>query len=80
VNDVLLDLRPRELQLLELFLKNLDRVLTKDDISNRLYSYDEAYTPNAIEQTLTRLRKQLDGSTLIIKTIRGLGYLAHVDD
>jgi two-component system response regulator TctD len=80
ISDITLDLRPRELQLLELFLKNIDRVLTKDDISNRLYRYDEAYTPNAIEQTLTRLRKQLDGSTLIIKTIRGLGYLAHVDD
>jgi len=75
-----LDLRHRERQLLELFLKNLDRVLTKDDISNRLYHFDEAYTPNAIEQTLTRLRKQLAGSSLIIKTIRGLGYLAHVDD
>lgn len=75
-----LELRQRERQLLELFLKNLDRVLTKDDISNRLYHFDEAYTPNAIEQTLTRLRKQLAGSSLIIKTIRGLGYLAHVDD
>ncbi|MGB3383369.1 MAG: response regulator transcription factor [Marinomonas sp.] len=80
VNGVVLDLRHRERQLLELFLKNLDRVLTKDDISNRLYHFDEAYTPNAIEQTLTRLRKQLTGSSLIIKTIRGLGYLAHVDD
>ena len=66
--------------MIELFLKNLDRVLTKDDISNRLYSFDEAYTPNAIEQTLTRLRKQLDSSNLFIKTIRGLGYLAHIDD
>ncbi|AEF56523.1 response regulator transcription factor [Marinomonas posidonica] len=80
VEGKLLDLRPRERQLLDLFLHNLDRVLTKDDISNRLYHYDEAYTPNAIEQTLTRLRKHLDGSSLIIKTIRGLGYLAHVDD
>jgi len=80
VNGRLLELRQRERQLLELFLKNLDRVLTKDDISNRLYDFNEAYTPNAIEQTLTRLRKQLANSSLIIKTIRGLGYLAHVDD
>ncbi|NVK41146.1 MAG: response regulator transcription factor [Oceanospirillaceae bacterium] len=75
-----IELRPREVQLLELFLKNLDRVLTKDDIANRLYTFDEAYTPNAIEQALTRLRRQLADSSLIIKTIRGLGYLAHVDD
>ena len=80
INGQPIDLRPREIQLLELFLKNLDRVLTKDDIANRLYTFNEAYTPNAIEQALTRLRKQLAASTLIIKTIRGLGYLAHVND
>ena len=75
-----IDLRPRELQLLELFLTSLDRMLTKDDIANRLYRFDEAYTPNAIEQVLTRLRKSLEHSSLIVKTVRGLGYLAHVDD
>ncbi len=80
VNGQPVELRPRETQLLELFLKNLDRILTKDDIANRLYTFDQAYTPNAIEQTLTRLRKQLSDSSLIIKTIRGLGYLAHVND
>lgn len=80
VNDELVELRLRELQLLELFLKNLDRVLTKEDIANRLYTFDEANTPNAIEQTLTRLRKKLVDSSLHIKTIRGLGYLGHIDD
>lgn len=75
-----IELRLRELQLLELFLKNLDRVLTKEDIANKLYTFDEANTPNAIEQTLTRLRKKLADSSLHIKTIRGLGYLGHIDD
>ena len=80
VNGDVLDLRHREVQLLEIFLNNLDRVLTKDDIAARLYTFDEAPTPNAIEQTMTRLRKRLEGSNLVIKTIRGMGYLAHVDD
>ncbi|WP_245624683.1 response regulator transcription factor [Marinomonas fungiae] len=80
IDDEIIELRPREVQMLELFLTHLDRMLTKDDIANRLYNFDEAYTPNAVEQTLTRLRKQIQGSTLIIKTVRGLGYLAHVDD
>ncbi|MBR9884642.1 MAG: response regulator transcription factor [Oceanospirillales bacterium] len=75
-----IDLRHREIQLLELLLNNLDHVLTKEQIADRLYRFDEAYTPNAIEQVLTRLRKKLAGSSLHIKTIRGLGYLAHVDD
>ena len=74
------ELRHREIQLLDLFLNNLDRILTKEIIADRLYRFDEAYTPNAIEQILTRLRKSLTESSLKIKTIRGLGYLAHVDD
>lgn len=80
INDEPIDLRHREVQLLEVFLGALDHVLTKEDIADRLYTFDEAHTPNAIEQTLTRLRKRLDGSSLVIKTIRGMGYLAHVDD
>lgn len=80
VNGQLVDLRNREMQLLELFLNNLDLVLTKEQIADRLYRFDEAYTPNAIEQLVTRLRKKLTESSLKIKTIRGLGYLTHVDD
>ncbi|RDL45658.1 DNA-binding response regulator [Marinomonas piezotolerans] len=80
INQKDIELRPREVQMLELFLTHLDRMLTKDDIANRLYNFGEAYTPNAVEQILTRLRKQIQGSSLIIKTVRGMGYLAHVDD
>lgn len=80
LNDIAVDLRHRELQLLEIFLGSMDKVLTKSEIANRLYTFDEAATPNAIEQTLARLRKKLEGSSLVIKTIRGLGYLSHVDD
>ncbi|MFB9887411.1 response regulator transcription factor [Balneatrix alpica] len=80
INGEPVDLRHREIQLLEMFLSALDRVLTKEDITQRLYTFDESPTPNAIEQNLTRLRKKLAGSSLVIKTIRGLGYLAHVDD
>lgn len=80
VGETLIDLRHRETQLLEIFLGAMDKVMTKEEIANRLYTFDEAATPNAIEQTLTRLRKKLEGSSLVIKTIRGLGYLSHVDD
>lgn len=75
-----IELRHREIQLLDLLLNNLDHILTKEQIADRLYRFDQSYTPNAVEQVLTRLRKKLTGSSLRIKTIRGLGYLAHVDD
>ena len=35
---------------------------------------------NAVEQLVTRLRKKLEGTHLVIKTARGLGYMAYVSD
>ena len=78
VNGIDLELRHREVQLLETFLQNLDRVLTKEHLIDKIYTFDESPSLNAIEQTIARLRKKLEGSPLIIKTARGLGYIAHV--
>jgi len=74
------ELRNKEIQLLEIFLNNLDRVLAKENIADKIYNFDDAPSPNAIEQSLTRLRKKLEGSPFLVKTIRGLGYIAHLDD
>jgi two-component system response regulator TctD len=74
-----LGLRNKEIQLLETFLNHLDRILTKEDIADKLYSFEEAPSLNAVEQTITRLRKKLEGTPFFVKTVRGLGYIAHVD-
>ena len=71
-----LELRQRELQLLEAFIANLGRVLSKEDVADRIYTFDEAPSMNAVEQTVTRLRRKLEGSPITIRTIRGLGYIA----
>ena len=75
-----LELRHRELQLLEVFVANLGRVITKEEVSDRIYTFDEAPSLNAVEQLVTRLRRRIEGSTLTVRTLRGLGYLARVDD
>ncbi|WP_191603469.1 response regulator transcription factor [Marinomonas algicola] len=68
----------REFQLLEIFLGHLGRVLSKDEITEHLFNFDESPGPNAIELYVGRLRKKLSGSSLIISTLRGLGYVAEV--
>ena len=73
-----LELRQREVQMLELFLANLDRVLTKEQVADRVYMFNETPSLNAVEQTLTRLRRKLEDSPISIRTIRGLGYIANV--
>lgn len=75
-----LDLRYREVQLLEMMIGNIGRVLSKEDVADKLYTFEEAPTLNAVEQVMTRLRKKLDGAPLSIRTIRGLGYIASVRD
>ena len=75
-----LDLRLREVQLLEILIDNLGRLLTKEEIADKLYTFDEAPSLNAVEQLVTRLRRKLDGTPLALKTARGLGYMAYVLD
>ena len=75
-----LGLRAQEVRLLEVFVDNLGRVLSKEELVDRLYTFDESPSVNAIEQLVTRLRRKLDGSAFAIKTIRGLGYQSYVDE
>jgi len=72
------DLRAREVQLLEILIGNLGRMLTKEEVADKLYSFDEAPSLNAVEQIVARLRKKLEGTPLVVKTARGLGYMAYV--
>lgn len=75
-----IELRNKEVQLLETFLANLDRLLSKEEIADKIYAFEEAPTLNAVEQTITRLRRKLEGSPFMVKTVRGLGYIAHCDE
>ncbi|WP_316978590.1 response regulator transcription factor [Shumkonia mesophila] len=69
----------REFRILEIFLGNLGRVITKDDITDQLYGFDDAPGPNAIELYIARLRKKLKGSSVTIRTLRGIGYVADLE-
>ncbi len=41
---------------------------------DRLFSFDEDVSENAIEVYVGRLRKKIEGSQARIETVRGLGY------
>ena len=67
-------LRNRELRLLELFINAPSQIFSKQKLVDRLFSYHEDVSDNAIEVYVGRLRKHLEGSNLKIRTSRGLGY------
>ena len=66
---------PREYALLETFMLNLDRVLSKDKIAQRLSNDADGIGDNAIEVSTLRLRKRLSSFDIQIRTLRGLGYM-----
>lgn len=73
-------MRNRELRLLELFLNAPGQIFSKNKLADRLYSYDEDVSENAIEVYIGRLRKHLKPSGLRITTLRGLGYRLDHDE
>jgi two-component system, OmpR family, response regulator len=80
ITDRQIDLTPREWALLELFLTHPGRVLSKDQIADSLFSFDEQLSPNAIEVHVSRLRTKIDPLGARIRTVRGFGYMWDNDD
>ncbi|WP_432448366.1 response regulator transcription factor [Aliiroseovarius marinus] len=74
VAGTLVNLRNRELRLLEIFMNAPGQVFSKSKLSDRLFSYDDDVSENAIEVYIGRLRKRLSASDLGITTLRGIGY------
>ena len=80
IHDRTVDLTPREWALLELLLAHPGRVLSKDQIAENLFSFDEQLSPNAIEVHVSRLRTKIEPAGVHIRTVRGFGYLWEAGD
>lgn len=72
----------KEFQLLEYFMKNKNQVLSKDQIYNKVWGIDCDNVSNNLEAYLSFIRKKLKaiGSSVNIKSLRGLGYKLEDDD
>ena len=72
-----IDLTPREFALLDYFMRNPDRVLTRTMIANRVWDYTFDTTTNVIDVYVNYLRKKLDSGhdSKLIHTVRGVGYV-----
>lgn len=70
-----LDLPPRERALLELLATRSGKVVTKEAIVQSLTSLEDMLSDNAIEQYVSRLRRRVAPYGLVLRTVRGIGYL-----
>lgn len=69
-----LDLSAREWGALEYLATRANRIVSKEQIMESLYSWDDEITPNAVEKFISRLRVKLEPAGIVIRTVRGLGY------
>ena len=74
LDDEAIDLTAREWAALEFLAARLNRIVSKDQITQALYSWDDDISPNAIEKFISRLRSKLEPAGVTIRTVRGLGY------
>lgn len=76
-----IDLTAKEYDLLELFMRNPRRVLTRDVIFDRVWGYDFGGESNIIEVYVRYLRQKTehDNERRLIYTMRGVGYVLRDD-
>jgi two-component system, OmpR family, response regulator len=74
-------LQPKELALLEYFLRNPGRVLSKTMILQQIWDYAFDPQTNVVDVLVSRLRSKLDREFAkpLIRTLRGVGYVLRDD-
>ena len=72
-----IELQPKEFSLLEYFMRNQDRVVSKTLIMEHIYDYNFDPQTNVVDVLVCRLRNKLDKDfdNKMIQTIRGVGYV-----
>lgn len=69
-------LTPREFSLLEYFLRNAGRALTRSSIAEHVWDYNFEWNSNVVDVFVNNLRKKLEaeGEARLVHTVRGVGY------
>lgn len=64
---------PKEFALLHKLLENMGRVISREQLAQTLYGWDNEIDSNAVEVHIHNLRKKM--GIKMIRTIRGIGYM-----
>lgn len=75
---VSIELSPKEFDLLIYFVHNQNAALTRDMILDRVWGYDYYGDARTVDTHIKRLRKKIIESSVVISTVRGVGYKLEV--
>jgi len=70
----------KEFQILELLMINSNQIVTKEQITEKIWGYDDDAEYNNVEVYISFVRKKINfvGAKVRIKTTRGIGYSLEV--
>lgn len=77
-----IDLTAKEYALLEYFLRNPNRLITREMAESHIWSYDFQNTSNVVDVYIRRLRRKMDDPfpVKLLETVRGAGYRLHAPE
>ncbi len=77
IGDRRIDLTAKEYELLELFMRHPNQVLTREVIYDRVWGYDFGGESNIIEVYVRYLRQKIEANDepRLLHTVRGVGYI-----
>ena len=78
MDDIPVNVPRREFALLQKLLENDGHVISRDQLMQSIYGWDEDVDSNALEVHIHNLRKKLNAN--FIRTIRGVGYMAEKNE
>ena len=77
LEDVKLDLTPKEFELLRMLAQNRGRVMTRDYLLEKIWGYDYAGDTRTVDVHIRHIRQKIESQPVefqCIETIRGVGY------
>ena len=80
IEDQAIDITATEFDILDLLVRASGRVVTRDEVCGMLYQRQSTPFERAIEVHISRLRKKTAAAGVVIRSIRGVGYLLAGDE
>jgi two-component system OmpR family response regulator len=80
INGRSIELSVREWSILEYLMKQVSRVVSKQQIIDAILPWGEEITVNAVEVYVSRIRLKIADAGVVIRTIRGFGYVLEKSD
>lgn len=81
-NSEVINIIGKEFLILEMFIKNFNQVIDKEQIFNKIWGYESDCELNSLEVYVSFIRKKLKNinSKVTIKAIRNMGYKLEIKD